>query len=325
MRLETRFWRPAEINTWGLWVLEWKVVVEKLRKDTSVGTSGMSEENVVMVERGRDLLPPPSGKKVVEAKASRGMRLLRGMAERFTWSLFSARTFAGADKAGNRYFSRKEEIDGILKEKRWVIFKGEDDPTSIPVEWICWLNGQRKIAPTPELISQAELAGLFPLPLPWLLLTFAGLGEAKSTTSFTEMAEMEARRQRVKLNVALLKKEEEERKAKGGSIKKAASTSKVGGPELRSFIQQFPGTSQGDKTKETDATGGMRDSGKICSAEERISDSLVGKNFLGAVRGRTDVWVNMKSDIVASSNENRSSKDEETDKMVQDQAKQQPE
>ncbi|KAK2990022.1 hypothetical protein RJ640_004700 [Escallonia rubra] len=157
--------------------------------------------------------------------------------------LFSARTFAGADKAGNRYFSRKEEIDGIqrnfdvkavsaisaiawcigetlgedgeadgilshvvscnvpVKEKRWVIFKGEDDPTAIPVEWICWLNGQRKIAPTPE-----------------------------------EMAEMEARRQRVKLNVAR----------------------KVGGPDLRSFVQQFPGTSQGDKTKETDTTGGMR-------------------------------------------------------------------
>ncbi|KAK3027942.1 hypothetical protein RJ639_039409 [Escallonia herrerae] len=140
--------------------------------------------------------------------------------------LFSARTFAGADKAGNRYFFRKEEIDGILKEKRWVIFKGEDDPTSIPVEWICWLNGQRKIAPTSE-----------------------------------EMAEMEARRQRVKLNVAhgkvdqhnalcgktlinilffphqVLKKEEEERKVKEGSIKKAAGTS--------------------NKTKETDATGGM--------------------------------------------------------------------
>jgi hypothetical protein len=78
-----------------------------------------------------------------------------------------------------------------VKEKRWVVFKGEHDPTSIPgiyfmvaivqllkllvfcphllihvilfhiidgllmliilVEWICWLNGQRKRAPTPEV------------------------------------------------------------------------------------------------------------------------------------------------------------------------------
>ena len=79
------------------------------------------------------------------------------------------------------------------KEKRWVVFRREEDPTSIPgnfqtstnglfhgficmyeslhliicidlvtisclinvvvVEWICWLNGQRKRAPTPEVRS----------------------------------------------------------------------------------------------------------------------------------------------------------------------------
>ncbi|XP_017980156.1 PREDICTED: uncharacterized protein LOC108662924 [Theobroma cacao] len=55
----------------------------------------------------------------------------------------------------------------IIKEKRWVEFKGEQDPTTIPVEWICWLNGQRKKAPTPE-----------------------------------EIMELEARRERVRLNVA---------------------------------------------------------------------------------------------------------------------------
>ncbi|XP_022753122.1 NADH dehydrogenase [ubiquinone] 1 alpha subcomplex assembly factor 2-like isoform X5 [Durio zibethinus] len=69
---------------------------------------------------------------------------------------FSDRTFIGVDKAGNRYFTRKEEIDGILKEKRWVEFKREQDPTFIPVEWICWLNGQRKIAPTLEEIMELE-------------------------------------------------------------------------------------------------------------------------------------------------------------------------
>uniref|UniRef100_A0A6J0PC94 NADH dehydrogenase [ubiquinone] 1 alpha subcomplex subunit 12 n=1 Tax=Elaeis guineensis var. tenera TaxID=51953 RepID=A0A6J0PC94_ELAGV len=69
---------------------------------------------------------------------------------------FSSRTMVGVDKAGNRYFTRKEEIDGAMKEKRWVVFKGEEDPTSIPVEWICWLNGQRKKAPTPEEMIELE-------------------------------------------------------------------------------------------------------------------------------------------------------------------------
>ncbi|KAA8522638.1 hypothetical protein F0562_013001 [Nyssa sinensis] len=129
---------------------------------------------------------------------------------------FSSRTLAGVDKGGNRYFSRKEEIDGVMKEKRWVIFKGEEDPTSVPVEWICWLNGQRKKAPTPE-----------------------------------EMIELEARRERVRLNVALLKKEEEERKAKGGFNRKCTSTGKVGGPDLKSFIRQFPTASEGGSVEET--------------------------------------------------------------------------
>ncbi|KAL0362277.1 UNVERIFIED_CONTAM: hypothetical protein Scaly_1182900 [Sesamum calycinum] len=126
--------------------------------------------------------------------------------------LFSSRALVGMDKTGNRYFARTEEIDGVMKEKRWVVFKGEQDPTSIPVEWICWLNGQRKKAPTPE-----------------------------------EMAELEARRERVKLNVALLKKEEEERKAKEG---KATSISKAAGPDLNSFIRQFPTDSEGNKIEE---------------------------------------------------------------------------
>ncbi|XP_059662482.1 uncharacterized protein LOC132308421 isoform X3 [Cornus florida] len=103
----------------------------------------------------------------------------------------------------------------VMKEKRWVIFKGEEDPTSVPVEWICWLNGQRRRAPTPE-----------------------------------EMIELEARRERVRLNVALLKKEEEERRAKEGIKYKGTSTSKVGGPDLRSFIQQFPADSEGDRGEE---------------------------------------------------------------------------
>ncbi|KAK1261143.1 hypothetical protein QJS04_geneDACA018029 [Acorus gramineus] len=125
--------------------------------------------------------------------------------------IFGSRNLVGVDKAGNRYFTRKEEVDGILKEKRWVIFKGEEDPTSIPVEWICWLSGQRKRAPTPE-----------------------------------EMIELEAKRDRIRLNVALLKKEEEERKAKGGSFHQGKGTGKAQGPDLKSFIQQFPDASFDD-------------------------------------------------------------------------------
>ncbi|KAF9595292.1 hypothetical protein IFM89_038427 [Coptis chinensis] len=167
--------------------------------------------------------------------------------------LFSSKTFAGVDKAGNKYFTRKHDIDGNLKEKRWVIFKGEEDPTSVPVEWICWLNGQRKIAPTPEADS-----------------------------NFQEMSEMEARRERVKLNVArilnctfheVLKKEEEEKKAKVGSSRQRMRTGKVGGPDLKSFIQQYPtASSKGDGQEEgvvDGSTGRYRNS--IQTEEEKLT------------------------------------------------------
>ncbi|KAF5478916.1 hypothetical protein F2P56_005437 [Juglans regia] len=120
---------------------------------------------------------------------------------------FSNRNLVGVDKAGNRYFTRKEEIDGII-------------------EWICWLNGQRKIAPTPE-----------------------------------EILELEARRERVRQNVARLKKEEEEKRAKEGNACKTSISGKVGGPDLKSFIRQFPDASEGGKVKEaSDAMDGTRNS-----------------------------------------------------------------
>ncbi|XP_024459632.2 uncharacterized protein LOC7479343 isoform X4 [Populus trichocarpa] len=148
----------------------------------------------------------------------------------------SNRTLVGVDKVGNRYFTRTEEID--VKEKRCVIFKGEGDPTSLSVEWICWLNGQRKRAPTPE-----------------------------------EQMELGARRELVKQNVALLKQEEEERRAKEGSSHKAKSTGKTGGPDLKSFIHQFP--TEGNKLEEeSDAVdrGSGEDEAGAQKAKEPLSE-----------------------------------------------------
>lgn len=156
--------------------------------------------------------------------------------------LFTNRTIAGVDKTGNKYFTRNEQIDGIMKEKRWVVFKGEHDPTSIPVEWICWLNGQRKRAPTPE-----------------------------------EQMELDARREQVKQNVALLKKEEEERKAKEGSrVRRVVNTGNASGPDLKSFMQQFPVSSEGNEVEESpDTRDDLRNSqdSKDKNAEDELETS----------------------------------------------------
>ncbi|XP_038903175.1 uncharacterized protein LOC120089839 isoform X3 [Benincasa hispida] len=131
---------------------------------------------------------------------------------------FSNRTLVGVDKAGNRYFFVKEEIDGIM-------------------EWICWLNGQRKKAPTPE-----------------------------------EMMELEARRERVRQNVALLKKEEMERNSKEGNLRKIISTGQVAGPDLKSFIRQFPTGSEGAQDVEGLTT---RDSLRNSNEKEAVKEKPI--------------------------------------------------
>ncbi|KAL5972617.1 hypothetical protein ACLOJK_039422 [Asimina triloba] len=109
-----------------------------------------------------------------------------------------SRTFVGTDKLGNRYLTRKEEIDGneqlallawdtYLRHPVALLFKDHRAPGFAPlsigankkdgwslkarttpppfqslvfggivVEWICWLSGQRKKAPTPEEMTELE-------------------------------------------------------------------------------------------------------------------------------------------------------------------------
>ena len=45
---------------------------------------------------------------------------------------------AGEDHLGNKYFYRLVKNN---KEKRWVIYKGEPDGSSVPSHWQAWLTG----------------------------------------------------------------------------------------------------------------------------------------------------------------------------------------
>nr|CAB3453853.1 unnamed protein product [Digitaria exilis] len=166
--------------------------------------------------------------------------------------MFQSRTQVGVDKAGNRYFSRVEEVDGAtnlvvvafschslrrntgaVKERRWVEFKGaEQDSTTVP-GYLTSPPGPfvRKKAPGPE-----------------------------------ELAELEARRERVRKNIErmylmfstckityafiILKKKEEEEERKAG-VRPVKKIGKSESPNLQSFVkQQFPGTPDQQKAPE---------------------------------------------------------------------------
>jgi NADH:ubiquinone oxidoreductase subunit len=44
-------------------------------------------------------------------------------------------TFKGCDDLGNKYYFLKKNT-----KKRWVIFKGIEDPTKIPPQWYNWIH-----------------------------------------------------------------------------------------------------------------------------------------------------------------------------------------
>lgn len=58
--------------------------------------------------------------------------------------------FVGADEFGNRYFrTRGGAIDPtLLFQRRWVIYSGTADASSIPPGWWGWMHHKVDVAPT---------------------------------------------------------------------------------------------------------------------------------------------------------------------------------
>ena len=74
----------------------------------------------------------------------------------FTWwdgatvgtALFSALNgeHVGTDFAGNKYYRAKKRVAAgqpfAGSERRWVIYSGANDASTVPAEWHGWLHGQ---------------------------------------------------------------------------------------------------------------------------------------------------------------------------------------
>jgi len=127
----------------------------------------------------------------------------------------NGKQLAGTDKAGNAYFRQSQTVDGAVTEKRWIKFKGNPDPTTVPVEWNSWLNGRRERAPTPE-----------------------------------EMIELEAHRKAVKVKVALLEKEEEKNRFRAKVLQQGMSNDDVSPRNMTLFLQQVSGEEVPTQVKE---------------------------------------------------------------------------
>ncbi len=70
------------------------------------------------------------------------IRRLSQMATVLNTALFGKEV--GRDQFGNRYFEERGKLrpcyGGRVRLKRWVLFKGEPEPTKVPPEWHVWLH-----------------------------------------------------------------------------------------------------------------------------------------------------------------------------------------
>jgi NADH:ubiquinone oxidoreductase subunit len=64
----------------------------------------------------------------------------------------------GTDEFGNRYFRTKGgKMDPTLGfERRWVLYNGYAEPTSVPPSWHGWLHHTVDVPPTEETYTPRE-------------------------------------------------------------------------------------------------------------------------------------------------------------------------
>lgn len=61
--------------------------------------------------------------------------------------------FVGLDKWGNEYYESKTTKRFFGRKERWVLYKGEAEPSKIPISWFSWLHYQKNDAPGAEITS----------------------------------------------------------------------------------------------------------------------------------------------------------------------------
>ena len=59
----------------------------------------------------------------------------------------------GRDGVGNRYFEEKA-VRGHLRKRRWVMYPGVPEASTVPAEWHSWLHYTTD-APLPDVVRKA--------------------------------------------------------------------------------------------------------------------------------------------------------------------------
>ena len=61
--------------------------------------------------------------------------------------------FVGKDEDGNKYYRSTKPRPGYKRERRWVMYAGAPEASSVPPEWHGWLHHQTDAVPSEETSS----------------------------------------------------------------------------------------------------------------------------------------------------------------------------
>ena len=64
--------------------------------------------------------------------------------------------YVGADQFGNKYFRAKSALPRSIKERRWVIYNGYSEASTIPPGWHGWMHHRTDVPPTEETYAPFE-------------------------------------------------------------------------------------------------------------------------------------------------------------------------
>jgi len=63
--------------------------------------------------------------------------------------LFSGSKFVGKDVLGHKYYTAKPR-KGYKRDRRWVVYNGAPEASSIPPEWHGWIHHQTDVVPSDD-------------------------------------------------------------------------------------------------------------------------------------------------------------------------------
>jgi NADH:ubiquinone oxidoreductase subunit len=86
------------------------------------------------------------------APIRRGGRVLRDLKANSFFTMLQTwlgGELVGEDEHGNRYY-RERRAPAWRKERRWVVFSRDADPTRVPTGWVGWLHKRIEKAPSEQ-------------------------------------------------------------------------------------------------------------------------------------------------------------------------------